>query len=431
VSRRRNRSRGWFSRRTLILLTGVVLAGAALSTNLSLAVPGSSSTVSRPPTTLPTGSSGPSLPTTAGTGPVPVYAYFYQWFNSSSWNRAKEDYPLAGRYSSDDAHVLRDQVQQAKGAGIDGFLTSWKSTDTLNRRLDLLIRIAKSENLDLGVVYQSLDFSRKPLPVATVEHDMVYLVERWGSSLKSSYYGRPVIIWTGTDLYTTEQVHAVRTALGDRAFLLAASHSVSGYERLAELVDGEAYYWSSADPTSPATTAKLVAMGQAVHAHNGLWIAPAASGYDGRTLGGTRVIGRDAGRTLVRSLDNAFTASPDGIAVISWNEWSENTYIEPGEKYGNRELVQLKAYLVSRGKAIPTDVTGADSRKGDSSSGWTGARAAVTLGLLTTAGVPILSLIRRLRSRRRRPTHRVTLRQGLNPDQPELHSDHAGTRAGR
>ena len=34
--------------------------------------------------------------------PDPLFAYYYIWFNADSWNRAKIDYPLLGRYSSDD-----------------------------------------------------------------------------------------------------------------------------------------------------------------------------------------------------------------------------------------------------------------------------------------------------------------------------------------
>ena len=377
-------------------------AGARVATPSRVASSSTPTPSTPTPSALSSSSSGPPAASAPGNTPIPVYAYLYQWFNASSWDRAKQDFPLAGRYSSDDAHVLRDQVGQAKGAGIDGFLTSWKSTDSLNRRLDLLVRIAHSENLDLGVVYEALDFSRHPLPVATVQHDLLYLVDRWGTSLTSRYYGRPVIIWTGTDQYTTAEVHAVKAALGNRAYLLAASRSVPGYERVAEIVDGEAYYWSSSDPASSATTAKLNAFSQAVHAHHGLWFAPAASGYDGRSLGGTRVIGRDNGRTLVKSLDNAFASSPNAVAVISWNEWSENTYIEPGEKYGDRELMALKDYLLARGQSIPPGLSGADSSEGDSSSGWTGARAALTLGVLTIVTVLVLPLLGPLRSRRRR-----------------------------
>ena len=37
--------------------------------------------------------------------PIPVLAYYYIWYNPESWNRAKIDYPLLGRYSSDDTSV--------------------------------------------------------------------------------------------------------------------------------------------------------------------------------------------------------------------------------------------------------------------------------------------------------------------------------------
>ena len=360
---------------TMLTLAALVAALAAVGTLLLTATSMSN------PTTV-TSLASDALPRAASTKPVPVYAYFYQWFTPSSWNRAKQDFPLIGRYSSDDPAVLMTQVKQAKSAGIDGFLTSWKSTEPLNRRLDMLISTAKQQGLDLGVVYEALDFNRNPLPVATVEKDMTYLVDRWGRALTSTYYGRPVIIWTGTDQYTRDDVSQVRAALGTRAYLLAASRTVAGYERVADLVDGEAYYWSSADPQAPSTMAKLAAMADAVHARHGLWFAPAASGYDGRSLGGTRVIDRADGRTLSASLDNAYASQPDAVAVISWNEWSENTYIEPGETYGDRELTVLRDYLAARGRAVPASLAEADSSEGTTASGWTGSKAALTLGAL-------------------------------------------------
>ncbi len=36
---------------------------------------------------------------------IPLLAYFYIWFNPSSWNRLKKDYPLIGRYSSNDVAI--------------------------------------------------------------------------------------------------------------------------------------------------------------------------------------------------------------------------------------------------------------------------------------------------------------------------------------
>ena len=80
----------------------------------------------------------------------------------SSWGRAKSDYPVLGRYSSDDETVMRTHVRWARTAGITGFVVSWKRSPVLDRRLDLLVRVAQAENFKLAIIYQGLDFFRRP-----------------------------------------------------------------------------------------------------------------------------------------------------------------------------------------------------------------------------------------------------------------------------
>ena len=53
---------------------------------------------------------------------APLLAYYYIWFDPSSWNRAKTDYPSLGRYSSDDERIMLQHIKWAKAAGIDGFI---------------------------------------------------------------------------------------------------------------------------------------------------------------------------------------------------------------------------------------------------------------------------------------------------------------------
>src|SRR6185312_8257649 len=131
------------------------------------------------------------------------------------------------------------------------------------------------------------------------------------------------------------EVASVTSGLRNRLTILASERNVDGYERLAPYVDGDAYYWSSADPFhTPGYARKLDAMADAVHARGGIWIPPAAAGFDARMIGGTKVVPRRGGATLRRALDAATTSSPDAIGIISWTEFTENSYIEPSRRLG-------------------------------------------------------------------------------------------------
>ncbi len=283
-----------------------------------------------------------AAPPTETQKPVPILAYYYIWYNASSWNRAKQDYPLVGRYSSDDPAVMREHIRLAKQAGIDGFIVSWKSTSALNRRLAQLVRIADSENFKLSIIYEGLDFHRNPLPVSVVESDLKYFADHYAHDKAFDMFGKPLVIWSGTWKFGTEDIARVTSPLRARLLILASERSVEGCQRLAGLVDGEAYYWSSADPNNTNFyQQRLDAMSTVTHRQGGLWIAPAAPGFDARMIGGTRVIGRNGGETLRRQMNAAILSSPDAIGIISWNEFSENSYIEPSKKYGSTDLKVL------------------------------------------------------------------------------------------
>jgi hypothetical protein len=271
--------------------------------------------------------------------PIPLMAYYYIWFNTESWGRAKTDFPLLGHYSSDDRTVMEQHIRTAKAAGIDGFIVSWKSTATLNSRLEQLIDVAAAEDFYLWIIYQGLDFQRNPLSIDQIDHDFEYFNDRYADNPVFHLYDRPVVIWSGTWEFSPEEIYSVTNSYRDHFFILASERNVEGYLRLAEMVDGNAYYWSSVDPRgTPRYQEKLNEMSQVVHEYSGLWVAPAAPGFDARLIGGTRVIERHGGETLRRELNAALHSGPDVIGLISWNEFSENSHIEPSEEYGSMAL---------------------------------------------------------------------------------------------
>jgi hypothetical protein len=278
----------------------------------------------------------------ASVSPIPVLAYYYIWYEETSWDRAKSDYPLLGRYSSDDREVMEHHVRWAKDAGIDGFIVSWKSTEKLDRRLSQLRDVAVEQDFKLAIIYQGLDFERKPLSVNRIAADLDYFVQTYARDPVFDIFGAPLVIWSGTWEYTADEVASVTAVHRSELLILASEKKAAEYERLARWVDGDAYYWSSVNPdTFPDYQGKLDALSIAVHEHDGLWIAPAAVGFDGRLVGGERVVDRAGGENLRTQMGAATQSSPDAVGLISWNEFSENSQIEPSVNYGDESLATL------------------------------------------------------------------------------------------
>ena len=285
------------------------------------------------------------VPQPTAPGPVPMLAYYYIWYDTASWDRAKIDTPSLGNYSSDDISVMRQHILEAKAAGIEGFIVSWKSTDVLNSRLAQLADVAQQENFKLAIIYQGLDFYRNPLPVDRVATDLDVFIQRFASLPAFQLFSKPLVIWSGTWKFTTQDIEQVTKSRREALLILASERNLDGYTRLSNLVDGNAYYWSSVNPaTYPGYQDKLDQMSQAVHNNNGLWIAPAAPGFDARLINGTTVVDRNNGDTFRTEINTAMASSPDAVGIISWNEFSENSHIEPSQKYGTQYLDILSQF---------------------------------------------------------------------------------------
>jgi hypothetical protein len=328
--------------------------------------------------------------------PVPVLAYYYIWYNPTSWSRAKVDYPLLGRYSSDDVEIMRQHVKMAMAAGIGGFLVSWKHTQQLDERLAKLVMVAKEENFKLGIVYQGLDFSRSPLPMDTVRTDLQFFADVYATNPVFAIFDKPLVIWTGSDQHTQAQIADTVGGVRDHLLVLGNAKSVQDVNAQGAAVDGQAYYWSSVDPTSNATGNKLAAMAAAVRVRGGIWIAPVAPGFDARLVGGMKEVPRRDGATLRQSFAAARGSEPDAIGLISWNEFSENTHVEPSKKYGATAL-QALADILDIGSTI--DVPG-DSSDTTVGHGGLTTWGALFLGTTVVGLLLILAvLMRRRRSR--------------------------------
>jgi hypothetical protein len=62
-------------------------------------------------------------------------------------------------------------------------------------------------------------------------------------------------------------------------------------------------------------------------------------------IGGTSSVDRKNGDTFRIEINTAMASTPDALGIISWNEFSENSYIEPSQKYGSQYLDLLSQIL--------------------------------------------------------------------------------------
>ncbi|HUR13668.1 MAG TPA: hypothetical protein VM097_04165, partial [Mycobacteriales bacterium] len=369
--------------RCWLLLVALTAGGVASPSGQAAPVPGSSLRASAVAVATPMNR-------------PPVLAYYYIWFNASSWNRAKQDWPTVGRYTSDEATVMRKHIRAARRAGIEGFLVSWKDTALLDERLAKLVEVARDEKFALGLVYQGLDVRREPLPVEKVLNDLKSFSARWGKDPVFDIFHKPLVVWTGTWRFSPADISRVSKAVRPGIQLLASERSAERWDAVGPLVDGDAYYWSSVDPHRDRhALERLKGIATAVHRTHGLWIAPAAPGFDARLIGGTRDVDRDNGETLKREWAMALATSPDAIGLISWNEFTEGTNVEPSTQYGDQALRTL------------AQLTGTPGPQGELDSSAPGGRSAAgplrALVVLTLLGSLVLASFVRTRLSSRSP----------------------------
>lgn len=406
-------ARGRFSR--IALVFAVILASGAAALGSGLALGADSADTSQSGSTGISGAGSevrqPPTAQASAAAALPLFAFYYIWFSPDSWQRAKIDYPLLGDYSSSDAAVLEQQIAWAKSAGIQGWIVSWKDTALNDSRLELLMHIAAQQDFKLAMIYQGLDFNRDPLPESEVAKGFQTFESRYAPN--PVFYkvgGKALTIWSGTWGYTPAQVQAVTAPVRGKLLVLNTQKSVASYDQIARYTDGDAYYWSSVNPqTDTGYSAKLKAMAAAVHGDGGYWIAPFAPGFDAKPVGGTGTVPRDDGRTLRAEYAAAIASSPDMLGLISWNEFSENSYIEPSKGYG---YFYLHAVAALRYAAVPVGEQDQDS---SSSSGVSDSYLPDGLVLAGVAGL-FIGLIGLLAARRRR-----------DPDRTPLPGDPSGT----
>ncbi len=301
-----------------------------------------------------------------------VFAYYFGWYSSDSWNSSQLLDRPAAPYNSADGGVIGRQIDQAKSAGIDAFVMSWFGP--------------KNGNLTVGVFNALLDQSAAKGFHAAASVDMgeagynatVGEVTNSIRSLVSDrvnhpgylrYQGKPLIYfwnehrfsgadWASIRKQTDPDHHTLWVTEGADTSLIPTFDSLYLFNTS----------WSS-NPLSTANTWARRTLGA-----GGVFYGPTVTpGWNEALLGRsvkTATEDRANGHFLANSFSGAAASGADVILIVSWNEFFEGSYIEPSQKYGTVSLDTLRPLIAawksgapvsaaaSGGSAAPASPTG-------------------------------------------------------------------------
>ncbi len=272
-------------------------------------------------------------------------ALYYPWYSLDSWTSADlMDHPSTP-YASNVATDVARQMDQAKSAGLSGFIVSFTGKGTSSdQNIAMMLDVAKDKDFKVGFFLETTieGLTNNPDNIAA---SINYIADTYGDHpALMAVDGRAVIVpWlTGdTTLDNWKSARDKVRAAGNEVWLVQDCQD----DDYMLVFDGVWYDGS------------IGGLGEKVRYHSvladdpkpKLWIPTAMPGFDEHLLDdrgpNPRVYPRENGDVFKKALGLAVQSSPHFIAIYTWNEWWENTYIEPSENYGDQYLTITGDYV--------------------------------------------------------------------------------------
>ena len=301
-----------------------------------------------------------------------VWAFYMGfWAGADSWNwqaDVLDDYPAIGPYDSRDPGVAGTQIDQAKSAGIDAFVVSWfgledgvTTTNTLNNMLDR----AAERGFQVGAAVDifSSQFNRSRDALVNSLNWLVY--DRANHPAYLRLNGKPVIFFAFQNRagFSAAEWQGIRNQVDPDRNTIWIAEGVSGCCIYGGAMDGMyAFNLAWANGSSGRYASERSAT---LNAGGSLYIPTVHPGWDESKIAArdnrpnpTSTKDRAGGQFLANSFNGAVASGADVILIGSWNEFIENSHIEPSQQYGTQSLDTLRPLIASwKGNAPPVDNT--------------------------------------------------------------------------
>jgi hypothetical protein len=288
-----------------------------------------------------------------------VYAFYFGWWLGDSWGDPTLSDRPANPYDQRDSSVIGAQIDQAKAAGIDAFIMSYYgpagdnlTAQTFNALLDQAGArgFAAAAAVDLGS--PNYNYSAD-----AITQTLTYVVnDRANHPAYLRYNGKPVIYFWNQGRFSLSDWQYFRS-LVDPGYntIWVAEGTDTAY---IGAFDG-LYLFNVAWSSDFASTA--AGWRQNVLGAGGTFFTPTVHpGWDENAIAmrdnrsnPTDVQARLNGEFLTNSWNGAASSGADAILIVSWNEYYENSHIEPSQAYGTQALDVLRPLIAGWKSGAP------------------------------------------------------------------------------
>jgi glycoprotein endo-alpha-1,2-mannosidase len=303
-----------------------------------------------PPAAAPAAAPPPAHPF-----PRTVFIHYYAWYSAppftptyGHWdggdpnrpglpaNITSASYPLLGPYSSTDPAVLRQQMAWIKAAQADVIAYSWWGVhDVTEANAPAVLDAAAAQGLHVSFQLEPY----KGRTVSSMIDDIRYLYGKYGGHPAFYRVSRPTMYGPSTAprgvffVYSPPQDGTLDSLRGtaDDAIILARTDDGKLYSDSdiraslrALRADGLYNYGAYTYHALPKLSSDYIV------------VYSAAPGFDNSRAAGVSnpsKVPRQDGAYYDRSWGGLAAAKPEGVAVVSFNEWHETTQIEPAKPF--------------------------------------------------------------------------------------------------
>jgi uncharacterized protein YraI len=293
-----------------------------------------------------------------------VLAFYYAWYDHSTWNSGISTGQPLQVYASSEPGTIERHVSQAQAAGLDALIQSWygprEADNQTETNFRTLLDVAGVKGFHAAVDFETTGpFFTDQASVVDALHYLLTVHAQHPAYLH--YQGKPVVFFWRQQRFGIDEWADIRAQVDPEHNSLWIAEGVDiSYQ---SVFDGHHLYSVAWSPDVKHTLTDWGFRVRRFESQNGadrLWVATVMPGYDDTHTDRTDAfaVDRQDGDYYRATWSAATSSQPDWVIITSFNEWIEGTMIEPSVSYGDFYLDltrQLAAEFKSGSQGLGTE----------------------------------------------------------------------------